>query len=42
MPQPTYNQQKKLVKEFAADTNNKVLPVGKIKSKIPLIITISK
>ena len=35
---PTYNQQKKLVKEFAADTNNKVLPVGKIKSKIPLIL----
>jgi post-segregation antitoxin (ccd killing protein) len=35
---PTYNQQKKLVAEFAADKNNKELPVGKIRSKIPLIL----
>ena len=34
----TYNQQKKLVAEFAANKNNAVLPVGKIKSKIPLIL----
>ena len=34
----TYSQQKKLVKEFAADTNNKELPVGKIRNKIPLFL----
>jgi len=34
----TYSQQKKLVKEFAADKNNAVLPVGRIKSNIPLIL----
>ena len=34
----TYNQQKKLVKEFAADTNNSQLPVGKIRNKIPLFL----
>jgi len=34
----TFTQQKKLVKEFAADTNNKELPVGKIRNKIPLFL----
>ena len=34
----THNQLKKLVKEFAADTNNKELPVGKIRSKIPTFL----
>ena len=34
----TYSQQKKLVKEFAADTNNTQLPVGKIRNKIPLFL----
>jgi post-segregation antitoxin (ccd killing protein) len=34
----TYSQQKKLVKEFAADTNNSQLPVGKIRNKIPLFL----
>ena len=34
----TFTQQKKLVKEFAADPKNLELPVGKIRSKIPLFL----